>query len=109
LEAALFNVNTHARIPVCGMVSLYNQSELSPGPRNLIILVQQRVRMQGFLVTDHGERAKQFGADMGRWLSEGKLKHKETIVEGLDHAPAALVGLLKGENIGKMLVRVASE
>ncbi|MDB4988942.1 MAG: NADP-dependent oxidoreductase [Myxococcaceae bacterium] len=109
LEAALFNVNIHARIPVCGMVSVYNEAEPAAGPRNLMLLVQQRVLVQGFLVSDHGARAKQFGADMSRWLSEGKLKHRETIVDGIEQAPAALIGMLRGQNVGKMLVRVAQE
>jgi NADPH-dependent curcumin reductase CurA len=109
LEAALHLCNVHARIPVCGMISGYNDEAATPGPSNLIILVQRRVKMQGFLVGDHGARAKQFAADMARWVGEGKLKHRETIVDGIEHAPDAFIGLLQGKNLGKMLVRVAAD
>lgn len=109
LEAVIWNLNDHARVPLCGMISMYNESELPPGPRNLMELVRKRVRMEGFIVTDHAHRNKDFTRDVMGWLSEGKLKYAETIVEGgLSEAPRAFIGLLKGQNTGKMLVRVAA-
>lgn len=107
LEAVIWNLNDHARVPLCGMISMYNDAELPPGPRNLMELVRRRVRMEGFIVTDHAKRNPDFMRDMLGWLEAGKVKHTETFFEGLAQAPRALIGLLRGENVGKMLVRVA--
>ncbi len=107
LEAALFHVNVHARIPICGMISQYNDAEPQPGPRNLAVLIQKRARMEGFLVRDHAARTRDFLKDTTRWLAEGKLKYHETFYDGIERAPAAFIGMLRGENLGKMIVRVA--
>ncbi len=106
LEAVLSQLKVHARIAICGMISLYNEAEPLPGPRNLAVLIQKRARMEGFLVRDHSARTKAFLTDATRWLAEGKLTYHETFYDGIENAPAAFVGMLKGENLGKMLVRV---
>jgi NADPH-dependent curcumin reductase CurA len=102
-------MNPFGRIVVCGMISQYNASEPPPGPRNLAMLMIKRLLLQGFLVSDHSDRLPQFYADMSQWLAEGRIKWKETIVEGIENAPRAFIGLFKGENLGKMLVRIGSE
>lgn len=106
LEAALQRMNNFGRIVVCGMIANYNAAEPQPGPRNLGLLISKRLTMQGFIVSDHHERWPQFYRDMGRWLAEGKIKWQETVVDGLENAPSAFLGLFSGENTGKMLVRL---
>lgn len=109
LDAALRHMKVFGRIAVCGMISAYNLDMPSPAPRNLFMLIVRRVRMQGFLVHDHKDLLPAFLTDMGRWIAEGRLKWKETVVDGLENAPAAFIGLFHGENLGKMLVRVAAD
>jgi len=106
LEAALEHINNFGRIVLCGMISHYNESTPSSGPRNLRFAVRKRLTLKGFIVSDHVDRQAQFYADMGAWIAAGKLKWQETIIEGLEHAPKAFIGLFKGENLGKMLVRL---
>jgi NADPH-dependent curcumin reductase CurA len=107
LEAALTNMNVHGRIPVCGMIALYNATEPSPSPRNLFLIVSKRLLIKGFLVGDYRARSDEFYADMHQWLASGQIKLQETVVEGLENAPAAFIGLFKGENIGKTVVKLA--
>ena len=109
LEAALNHMADFGRIVACGAISRYNEAELPPGPRNLGNVVRQRLRIQGFIVSDHAARNADFRRDMSQWLREGKVKHRETIVDGIEHAADAFLGLLRGENMGKMLVRLAPE
>ena len=109
LEAVLGHMNQHGRIPVCGMIAHYNDEEATPGPRNLFSAITKRLLMQGFICTDHYDRLGDFTRDVGGWLREGKVKYRETIVEGIDHAAEAFIGLLRGENIGKMLVQVGDD
>jgi NADPH-dependent curcumin reductase CurA len=108
LAAALKLINRNARIPLCGMIAQYNATELPPGP-NLLPLLVNRALIKGFIVSDHGDRLGAFLADCTRWLHEGRLKYREDVVQGLDAAPAALIGLLEGRNFGKMLVRVSPD
>src|SRR2546422_10505216 len=108
LKAVLKNVNPFARIPLCGIISQYNATEMPPGPNMAPVLVN-RVTIRGFIVSDHGDRRPQFLADCGRWMREGKLKYREDVVEGLDRAPEAFIGLLRGANVGKMLVKVGPD
>jgi NADPH-dependent curcumin reductase CurA len=108
LEAALQHMNTSGRIAVCGMISQYNATAPAPGPRNLALVIGKRLTLQGFIVSDHADRQPQFSADMGQWLAAGRIKWQETVVEGLERAPQALIGLFKGENVGKMLVKIGS-
>ena len=108
LKAVLRLVNPFARIPLCGIISQYNATELPAGP-NLAPLLVNRVTIRGFIVSDHMDRMPQFLADCARWVREGRLKYREDIVEGLDRAPEAFIGLLRGRNIGKMLVKVSPD
>ncbi len=109
LEAALQHMNNYGRIAVCGMISQYNATTPEPGPRNLALVIGKRLTLQGFLVSDHADRQPQFLADMTQWLASGQIKWEETVVEGIERAPQALIGLFKGENVGKMLVKVGPD
>lgn len=106
LEAALNNMNPFGRIPVCGMISQYNNAAPQPGPNNLPHIIGKRLLLQGFIVSDYEDQRGQFLSDMTTWLGEGQLQWEETIVDGIAHAPEAFIGLFTGENIGKMLVKV---
>jgi NADPH-dependent curcumin reductase CurA len=106
LEGAISAFNLHGRAALCGMISQYNATSPQPGPRNLHLTIGKRLRLQGFLVVDHFGRMADFIAEVGGWLREGRVHHRETVVEGLEHAPDAFIGLLRGENTGKMLVRL---
>ena len=108
LKAVLRLVNPFARIPLCGLVSQYNAVEPPPGP-NLGPVLVNRVTIRGFLVSDHAERLPRVLAECGRWVREGRLKYREEIVEGLDNAPRAFIGLLRGENLGKLVVKVGED
>jgi NADPH-dependent curcumin reductase CurA len=106
LQAALNHMNPFGRIAACGMISQYNNAEPAPGPNNLSTIVRMRLTVRGFIVSDHLDRREAFEQDMSQWLAEGRIKHRETIVDGIDHAVDAFLGLLQGENLGKMLVKV---
>jgi hypothetical protein len=109
LEVALELMNKHGRMVMCGMISMYNAVEPPPGPRNLISVIGKSLTMRGFIVSDFLDMVPEFFADMGRWVSEGKIKWQETVLEGIDKAPEAFLGLFTGENLGKMLVRVGPD
>ena len=109
LEAALEHMNTYGRIVMCGMISMYNAVEPVPGPANLFYVITKQLTMKGFIVTEHFDKLQQFYADMGRWIAEGKIKWNETIVEGLENAPQAFIGLFKGANFGKMIVKIGPD
>jgi len=106
LEAALTALRPFGRVIACGSISRYNDTRPEPGPRNLFLVVTKRLRLQGFIVTDHNERLPAFLAEVGPWVREGSLQYRETIVEGIENVPAAFAGLFRGDNVGKMLVRV---
>jgi len=106
LEAAIGALHTYGRVAACGSVSRYNDVEPSPGPRNMFMVVTKRLRIQGYIITDHYDRYPEFFERASEWVREGKLRYRETVVEGIDNAPRAFLGLLRGENIGKMLVKV---
>lgn len=106
LEAAIGALRTHGRVAACGSISRYNDVEPSPGPRNMFMVVTKRLRLQGYIITDHYDRFGEFAAQAGEWVRDGRLKYRETVVEGIENAPRAFCGLLRGENIGKMLVKV---
>jgi NADPH:quinone reductase len=95
-----------ARIPVCGQVSQYNLTEPELAPRNLGFLIVFRARMQGFLINDYAHRFPEGLRRLARWLAEGKLTYREDVTEGLENAPAAFIGMLRGENRGKTLVKL---
>jgi NADPH:quinone reductase len=97
----------NARVPICGQVSQYNLAEPELAPRNLSFLIVFRARLQGFLVTDYVHRFPEGMQRLGRWLAEGKLTYREDVTDGLENAPAAFIGMLRGENRGKALVRIS--
>jgi NADPH-dependent curcumin reductase CurA len=109
LEAALEHMNVFGRIALCGMISQYNATEPTPGPSNLGVAIGKRLTLRGFIVGDHAERFPQFHTDMAQWIAEGKIKWKETIIDGLENAPKAFIFLFTGENFGKMLVRIGPD
>ena len=106
LQAALAVMNMHGRIPLCGMISQYNDVEPTPGPTNLSSAIGKRIRLQGFIVTDFSAQNAEFYRDMQQWIAEGRIQWEETIVEGLENAPKAFVSLFTGEKLGKMIVKV---
>ena len=108
LEAALPRMNVGGRIPVCGMISAYNNAGArSDGITTLSNMIYQRVTMKGFVVVDFEDRRAEFEDDMRGWIKSGHMKYRETIFDGIDQAPTALIGLMTGENIGKALVRLS--
>ncbi|MEU3828854.1 NADP-dependent oxidoreductase [Streptomyces sp. NPDC029080] len=106
LEAAIGSLNQGGRIAVCGMISVYNNTEPAPGPRNLARLIQTRGRIEGFLVGDHYDLQPQFVQEVGPWVASGALKYRETVVEGIENNLEAFLGVLRGDNIGKMVVKL---
>jgi NADPH-dependent curcumin reductase CurA len=108
LDAVLGLVNQGARIPLCGLISQYNATGPVPGP-NWRPLLFNRVLVKGFIVSDHLDRLGPFLADVGGWLKAGRLRYREDRVAGLEHAPAAFIGLLEGKNFGKLIIEVGDD
>jgi NADPH-dependent curcumin reductase CurA len=108
-EAVSRHVNMFARFAVCGLISQYNLTEPELAPRNERFVLVNRVRIQGFLVFDFAARYKEGLAQLTEWVTEGRLRYREDIVDGLERAPGALTDLLQGRNFGKMLVRVGPD
>jgi NADPH-dependent curcumin reductase CurA len=106
-DAVLRNLNFFARVALCGSISQYNATTPPMGPRLLGTFVGKRVRAQGFIVTDFANRYEPALRQMGEWIKAGKLRYREDIVEGIDKAPRAFIGLLRGENFGKLLIKLA--
>jgi NADPH-dependent curcumin reductase CurA len=106
LRAAIQGMRVHGRAALCGAISVYNATEPVPGPDNLGLLVGKRIKLQGFLVGDHGDLAPEYYKNAAQWLAEGKLRTEETVVEGIDNAVDAFLGMMRGANTGKMLVRL---
>jgi NADPH-dependent curcumin reductase CurA len=111
-DAVLPLLNIGARVPVCGVIAHYNEGEAAAGrdrlPKTMSTVLQKRIRMQGFIILDHyATRFDAFRRDMSEWLASGKVKVREDIVQGLENAPQALIGLLQGRNFGKVVVNVA--
>ena len=109
LEAAIGALRPHGRAALCGAISQYNSESPALGPRNLGLLIGKRLTLRGFLVGDHLESQPAFLAEVGGWLAEGRIRLAETVFDGVENAPAAFIGLMRGENLGKMLVRVGDE
>jgi NADPH-dependent curcumin reductase CurA len=109
LEAALGALRPFGRIVACGAISRYNDERPQPGPRNLSFVIGKRLRMQGFIVSDHQDRFREFVTEVGRWVADGRLRYRETIAEGIESVPGAFAGLFRGDNVGKMLVRLAAD
>ena len=113
-DAVMPLLNAKARIPLCGLVAQYNATSLPPGPDRLSLLtgtlLKRRIRMQGFIIfDDYGDRYPEFLAAMQPWLAENKLHYREDVVDGLEKAPEAFIGMLEGGNFGKLVVRVGSD
>jgi NADPH-dependent curcumin reductase CurA len=106
LEAAIGALRTHGRVVACGSISRYNDAEASPGPRNMFLVVTKRLRLNGFIISDHFDRFGEFAKEATEWVRDGRLRYRETVVDGIENAPKAFLGLLRGDNIGKMLVKV---
>ena len=108
LEACLFNMNQGGRIACCGAVSQYDGAAPAHGPRGIPgLIVTKRLTMAGFIVSDYADKDAKALADLQAWVADGRLKVKEDIIQGLQAAPAALIGLLAGENRGKRMVKVS--
>jgi NADPH-dependent curcumin reductase CurA len=107
LEAALSALRVHGRMIACGGISGYNEEKPRPGPSNLFNITTKRLTMRGMIVSDSLDRRGEFENEVSGYLQSGKLKNKETVVVGLDQAEAAFIGLFKGQNIGKMVVKLA--
>ncbi len=106
LDASLVALKPHGRVAMSGAIALYNASEPMPGPTNVGLVITKRLTLRGFIVIDHQDRLPDMIADVSRWLADGKLVHTETVVDGLENAPAAFIDLLRGANTGKMIVRL---
>jgi len=106
LEAALATLRVHGRITACGGISGYNEEKPRPGPANLFNITTKRLTMRGMIVSDSMDRRSEFEKEVGGYLQSGKLKIKETVVDGLDQAAGAFIGLFTGTNIGKMVVKL---
>ena len=110
-EAAMPLLNNFGRVPVCGLIAHYNQTELPPGPDRMSLLqgliLRRSLKMQGFIVSNYQNRIPDFVSDMTGWLAQGKVKYREDMVEGLENAPEAFLGLFSGQNFGKLVVKVS--
>ncbi len=110
LDAAMGQMRALGRVPVCGMISAYNtKGARSEGVTTLSNMIYNRVTMKGFVVYEFFDLKDQFLSDMRQWIAEGKMKYQETIMQGVENAPNAMIGLLQGENSGKMLVQIGPE
>ena len=112
-SAVLPLLNLHARVPVCGLIANYNAAGKPEGPDHLPglmgKLLVRRIKMQGFIIFDYYHRYQEFFKDMSSWLAAGKIKFREDIVDGLENAPQAFIGLLQGKNFGKLVIRAGDE
>jgi NADPH-dependent curcumin reductase CurA len=108
-DAVFLVMNVHARISVCGQISQYNLDKPEMGPRLLWKLIEKRAKVQGFLVFDYASRYKEGIKQLTEWYQASKIKYRETITEGIENAPKAFIGMLKGQNIGKQLVKLSEE
>lgn len=106
LEAAITQLRVHGRVAMCGAISQYNAAAPVPGPANLSMLIGKQASLRGFLVSGHFDVAADFEREVGGWLADGSLTYRETVVDGIEHAPDAFIGLLRGDNLGKMLVKI---
>ncbi|MEW2518171.1 NADP-dependent oxidoreductase [Actinacidiphila alni] len=109
LEAAIGALRVHGRAALCGAIAQYNATEPVRGPRNLGLMVGRRLTLRGFLVHDHQDLRPEFVREVGGWLRDGRLRHRETVVEGIENNLEAFLGLLRGDNTGKMIVALPAE
>ena len=106
-DAVFTQLNVDARVAVCGQIALYNAEEMPTGPRKLGKLIETRARVQGLLVGDYAPRFEQASADLAEWVAAGDIEYRESVVEGIENAPDAFLGLFEGENVGKQVVKVS--
>ena len=106
LEAALMAANPFARFALCGMISQYNATDMGAGVKGMMLCVGKQLRLEGFIVSNHFDMMPAFVTEMAGWISSGTVKWRETVEQGVDNAPAAFLKLFKGENLGKMLVKL---
>ena len=106
-DAVFTKLNLDARVAVCGQIAHYNDEEVPTGPRKLPQVIPVRAKVQGLLVSDFATRFGEASERLGEWVASGELQHRETVVEGLENAPDAFLGLFSGDNIGKQVVRVS--
>lgn len=106
-DAVMSLLNDHARIPLCGAISSYNSTDGDMGPRIHSQMIKTRSLIKGFVLSDYADRQSEGLQELGKWLSEGKLKYEETVVDGFDNVVEAFLQLFKGANLGKMLVKVS--
>ncbi|PAX82556.1 NADP-dependent oxidoreductase, partial [Streptomyces albidoflavus] len=104
LEAALGRLNQFGRVALCGAIAQYNDTGAPTGPRNLALAIGKRLRLQGFIVGDHSDLQPQFVDEVSGWVRSGELKYNETFVEGIDNGVEGFLGMLRGENTGKMII-----
>ena len=108
LDAALTLMNNYGRIPVCGLISMYNDWE-TPGPKMFRNILMKRLTVKGFLVSDYLDRYAESLESLSEWMAEGKIQYKVDIVEGIENAPSAVNKLFTGENNGKLVIKVSDE
>ena len=107
LEAALMAARPFGRFALCGMISQYNATDMGAGVRGLIMAVGKSLRLEGFIVSNHFDKQAEFVHDMSGWIASGQVKARETVEQGIENAPTAFLKLFKGENLGKMLVKLS--
>jgi hypothetical protein len=107
LEAVLWHMRDYGRIALCGMISDYNAKEPQPGPRGMMLIIGRRLTLRGFIVTDHPEACEEYVGKAIGWISDGQLKYRETVAEGIENAAQAFIDMLKGGNTGKQIVQLS--
>lgn len=107
LEAVLWHMRDYGRIALCGMIADYNEQEPQPGPRGMMLMIGRRLSMRGFIVTDHPEACEEYVKKAIGWISDGQLKYRETVAEGIENAAQAFIDMLKGGNTGKQIVQLS--
>ena len=108
-EATLWNMSNFGRVALCGMIANYNDAEMQPGPRGMMVVIGRRLTIRGFIVSDHPEECGEYVHKASGWIAEGKLKYRESVAEGVENAPSAFIDMLNGRNVGKQIVRLADE
>ena len=106
MTAAIEVARPFARLALCGMIAQYNETGTPTGPHNIIMAVGKQLKLQGFIVSAHADLRPAFIEDMAKWIASGQMKFEETVLEGIDEAPNAFLGLFTGSNTGKMLVKL---
>jgi NADPH-dependent curcumin reductase CurA len=109
LEAAIGALNVHGRAALCGAIAQYNATAPAPGPRNLALAIGKRLTLRGLLVSDHNDLQQQFVQEVGGWIRDGKLHYEETVVDGIENNVEAFLGMLRGDNTGKMIVTLPAQ